>query len=411
MPEPRPTVLIYRRNLLTFSETFIHRQVRSLTRWNGVVVGTPIEGGIPLDALNYRAIQMPDPSSGVVKKKTLADKLRRFVLRTVHGSDVPHEVQAQRTAKLIQRQPWFPQLRELSPRLLHVHFGTNAEEAWPLAIALKIPMVVTLHGYDASTYPEWWESGSGGRRYRRYPSALRAMERWGAKFIVVSDALSECATSCYGLDAASMKKILIGVDTKAIRQSPVPMQERPRRVLFVGRFVEKKGVEYLIRAFPDVKSKVPDAQLMIIGEGKLGENLRSIAGDQDINFAGRQSADQVLIEMQQARVLCAPSIRASNGDSEGLPTVIPEAQASGLPVVTSDRAGSTEGLIDGVTGIGFPERDHDALVNALVRYLTDDAFAASSSVAARRFAEDKLDMAAQTLKLEEHYDRLAGCLS
>jgi glycosyltransferase involved in cell wall biosynthesis len=406
MPQLKPTVLIYRRNLLAFSETFIHRQVRSLTRWNGVLVGTPIEGGIPLDGLHYRAVQMPDPSSGMVKKKTLSDKFRRFVLRTVRGSDPPHEVQAQRTAKLIRRQPWFAPLRELSPRLLHVHFGTNAEEAWPLAIALKIPMVVTLHGYDASTYTGWWEAGSGGRRYRRYPSALRAMAQWGAKFITVSDTLAECATG-YGLDAAIMKKILIGVDTKAIMPSPIPMRERPRRILFVGRFVEKKGGEYLIRAFPDVKSRVPDAQLKIIGEGKLAADLRSMTSDPGINFAGRQPADQVLIEMQHARVLCAPSIRAANGDAEGLPTVIPEAQASGLPVVTSDRAGASEGMIDGVTGLAFPERDHDALVAALVRYLTDDAFAASSAAAARRFAEDKLDMAAQTLKLEEYYDELS----
>jgi glycosyltransferase involved in cell wall biosynthesis len=64
-------------------------------------------------------------------------------------------------------------------------------------------------------------------------------------------------------------------------------------------------------------------------------------------------------------------------------------------------------MIDGVTGLAFPERDHDALVAALVRYLTDDAFAASSAAAARRFAEDKLDMAAQTLKLEEYYDELS----
>ena len=407
MPQPRRTVLIYRRNLLAFSETFIHRQVRSLTRWNGILVGTPIEDGIPLDGLHYHAIQMPDPSTGMVKKKTLADGLRRLVVRASKNAELPHEAQADRTAKLIQSQPWFATLREASPRLLHVHFGTNAEEAWPLAIALKIPMVVTLHGYDASVHAECWETGARGRRYRRYPSALRAMAQWGTKFIAVSDVIAEYATS-YGLDASAITTILIGVDTRAITPSPITMQARPRRILFVGRFVEKKGVEHLIRAFPDVKSAVPDAELLIIGEGKLDADLRSMAGDPGIRFAGRRAADQVLSEMQKARVLCVPSIRAVDGDSEGLPTVIPEAQASGLPVVTSDRAGGSEGIIDGVTGIALPERDHDALVRALVRYLTDDAFAASSSAAARRFAEDRLDMAAQTLELEAYYDQLAG---
>jgi glycosyltransferase involved in cell wall biosynthesis len=289
---------------------------------------------------------------------------------------------------------------------LHVHFGTNAEEAWPLAIALGIPMIVTLHGFDINTRPSWWESGRGGRRYRHYPAALRAMDAAGVGFIAVSDAIAEAAAA-YGLRRSAIHKMPIGIDTARIRPGERPVVTRPRRILFVGRFVEKKGIDSLLAAFPEVRRRVPDAELKLVGSGRLRRSLRRQAGDAAITFAGRMTADAVLDEMRLARVLCAPGVRAANGDAEGLPTVILEAQACGLPVVASRSGGSAEGILDGVSGIAFAERDHCALVEALVRLLTDDAFAISAAAAARRFAETKLDMAIHTAALERFYDEVA----
>jgi glycosyltransferase involved in cell wall biosynthesis len=403
-----PTALIYRRKLLPFSETFIKRQVQSLTHWNGILVGESMPDGMPLDGLAHHFIEMPDPSTGV-PKSSLAARIFRFFVRPKSRKLTPY-ARAKATAKAIRAQKWFPHLQRLSPQILHVHFGTNAEEAWPLALALNIPIVVTLHGYDAGTYASYWESGAGGRRYRRYPEVLRTMAHHGARFIAVSDAIAESALE-YGLPPESIRKILIGVDTTAINPGTTPICARPRRILFAGRFVEKKGAEYLIRAFNNVKAAVPDAELTLIGEGKLEPELKSLAESNAIRFAGRMPAEQVLDEMQRAKVLCVPSVRAANGDSEGLPTVIFEAQASGLPVVTSARGGTTEGIIDGKTGIAFAERDHEALAAALIRCLTDDAFAAAASKAARRFAETSLEMSDKTGELESYYDEVVRTFS
>ncbi len=76
--------------------------------------------------------------------------------------------------------------------------------------------------------------------------------------------------------------------------------------------------------------------------------------------------------MEQARVFCLPSITAESGDAEGLSIAIVEAQAAGVPVVTSARGGEGEAIEHGVTGLGFPEGDVDALSAALIPLLTDD---------------------------------------
>jgi glycosyltransferase involved in cell wall biosynthesis len=362
--------------------------------------------GLVLDNLCVQEIKVPDSAEtlpNLFLKKVLGRKRhRRWVERRT-----PYD-RAKSAAKLVRKTDWFSGLQEMNPKLLHVHFGTDAEEAWPLAIALKIPMVVTLHGYDAAVYDSWWESGRGGKRFRSYPAAIRAMSEWGAQFIAVSDAIMSDANQ-RGIDSGSVRKILIGVDTSEVLPSASPIQRRRRRVLFVGRFVEKKGLEFLLRAFRDVKDIVADAELRIIGDGPLAPQLKALAEEIDVpaEFVGWKSEKEVLAEMHQARVLCVPSVRTASGDAEGLPTVIPEAQAAGLPVVTSARGGATEGIIDGLTGIAFPEGDLPALVRALAHVLGDDEFASTASLQARVFARDKLDITHQVGQLESFYDEIS----
>lgn len=398
-----PTVLVYRRKLLEFSETFIKRQVQSLNRWDAFLAGRPLGDGLPLDGLCVIPLELPDPNAKLPAPSPFR-RIHRILMRRRRHYPTPIE-RAKVTADYIRKQPWFSKLEKASPRLLHVHFGTNAQEAWPLANALNIPMVVTLHGYDASIYPDWWESGRKGIRYKEYPRALREMQENGVSFIAVSEDLRELATQ-YGLRSSAIRKILIGVDTKKLVPNGISIIDRPKRVLFVGRFVEKKGIEHLIRAFVGLKDRLPDAELRIIGDGHLEDELRVLAEGHGIDFRGRLSSRAVLDEMGQARVLCVPSVRAKNGDSEGLPTVIAEAQALGLPVVTSAIGGATEGIRDGVTGISFPEGDTASLGYALIRLLADDAFAASASLAARHFAEECLDVHMQTRYLEKFYDEI-----
>ena len=401
MPEQRPTVLVYRSRILQRSETFIKLQAESLRRWRPILVGRSISDGLSLGTLQTRDVRLP-------RLKLPIPPLQNLFRRKRTLAKLPPYDKAVLMSAQVRKEAWFSELRSLKPKLLHVHFGTSAAEAWPLAIALGIPMTVTLHGYDAATYDSWWESGRGGKKHVNYPATLRAMSQRGIRFIAVSDAIAEDARHL-GIAADLIKKIHMGVRIRTSNYQR-PIAERPRRILFVGRFVEKKGLDYLLRAFAQVHKMGLGAELRIIGDGPLAHQMKELVAELDIpaQFTGWKSADAVLDEMSNARVLCVPSVRALNGDGEGLPTVIPEAQAIGLPVVTSARGGATEGIINGVTGISVPERDVSSLVGALVRMLIDDEFASSAASEARRFASERFDIMHHVAELELFYDQLAS---
>lgn len=101
-------------------------------------------------------------------------------------------------------------------------------------------------------------------------------------------------------------------------------------------------------------------------------------------------------------------MRIWNGDAEGLPITVLEAQACGVPVVTSARGGATEGIEDGRTGFAFREKDIDALESALVRLLSDDPLVARMTVVAQAHVRARFDLRQCTVALEELYDHAAA---
>ena len=113
-------------------------------------------------------------------------------------------------------------------------------------------------------------------------------------------------------------------------------------------------------------------------------------------------------QMDDTRVLCLPSITAANGDAEGFGMVLLEAQACGVPVVTSALGGRDEGIREGVTGFAFPEGDDIALAGHLTRLLTDDSLATRMGHQAARFVADNFSLADCTSALERYYSRLAA---
>jgi glycosyltransferase involved in cell wall biosynthesis len=383
------TVLIYKSTLLPWSETFIKDQILALKGWRGVLVGERHLAQLSLDGLDVCLLR-PD-------KLRLIDRAARKFTRLIGA--VPRL-----TVK---------RLCEKRASLLHVHFGTDAVCAWPIARALNLPMLVTLHGFDINVDREWWEAGHGGHAMRNYPARLLKLARQpGVSFIAVSEAIRRRAVS-YGIPANKTAVQYIGVDTSTFTANGRPILEREPRVLFVGRLIEKKGCEYLIRAFAPVQRAVPEARLVIVGDGPLRESLQRLALEFDVRaeFCGVLSAAEVREQLNLARVFCLPSVQAANGDAEGFGLVILEAQASGVPVVTSALGGSTEGISEGVTGYSFVPRDVHTLTTRLIRLLTDDAVAAAFAEAGPRFVAQNFDLFQRTEELEAAYDKQAAGLA
>jgi glycosyltransferase involved in cell wall biosynthesis len=112
--------------------------------------------------------------------------------------------------------------------------------------------------------------------------------------------------------------------------------------------------------------------------------------------------------MRRASLLAAPSVTARNGDAEGLPTVIVEAAACGLPVVSTRHSGIPEAVVDGETARLVPENDSQALAESIRLLLGSAQLRARMGAAGRRLAEEKFDLQRQTARLERIYDEVLG---
>jgi glycosyltransferase involved in cell wall biosynthesis len=148
----------------------------------------------------------------------------------------------------------------------------------------------------------------------------------------------------------------------------------------------------------------------MVGAGPLLDDARSLARDLGVrvDFLGARTSDEVLDQIHAARVLCLPSVTAANGDAEGFGLVLLEAQACGVPVVTSALGGASEGLIDGRTGYAVAEGDVEGLVQKLLPLLEDAALADSASMAAARFVAAAFDILTCSGRLERIYDTHAA---
>jgi glycosyltransferase involved in cell wall biosynthesis len=192
-------------------------------------------------------------------------------------------------------------------------------------------------------------------------------------FTAVSHALKAIAVEQYALPAEKIKVLHLGIDPDRFPPSVIPMVKRPLKVLFVGRMVEKKAPEVLVKALAEVRTQGVAAEATFIGDGPLLDKVKALAALLKVpaRFLGVQGADVVRHELEDSRLFCLPSVRASSGDSEGLPMVLLEAQASGVPVVTSAVGGRDEGMLPGETGLSFPEGDEQALARAMLTLLPD----------------------------------------
>ena len=132
-------------------------------------------------------------------------------------------------------------------------------------------------------------------------------------------------------------------------------------LVFVGRFVEKKGVDDLIEALATIVD--PRPRSLLIGDGPLDASMRDRAAalGLDATFVGLQPAAVVARRLAESKVLVAPSRTAANGESEGLPTTILEAASHGVPAVSTLHSGIPEAVEDGKTGLLGPEGDRAAL--------------------------------------------------
>lgn len=305
-----------------------------------------------------------------------------------------------------------PLCRALAQRrtvLLHAHFGVEGVYAAPMAKALKVPLVTTLHGFDVTTSKSQMLA-SKRVSWLNYVAWRGTLFDHGAAFICVSDYIRRRAMN-WGYPEDRITVLPIGVDVDLIR--PAEPVERPR-IIHVARLVEVKGTSDLIRAFAMVRRAVPDAELVIVGDGRLRQSLGDLSRELGlatvVRFLGAQPHAETLRQLSQARLLCLPSVTASSGAQEGLGMVLLEAAAAGKPVVGTDHGGIPEAVTDGANGFLVPERDVASLAERLVTLLRDPQLCDKFGRTGREMAVGHFNLRRQTEKLESLYVKLlAAC--
>jgi len=171
-----------------------------------------------------------------------------------------------------------------------------------------------------------------------------------------------------GADPATTVVLPMGADVDVIRPLSAAVTREPGRILFVGRLVDKKGVEVLIRA---LRGLAGGYEARVVGDGPLRAELERLAAELPVTFVGTVGREQLAAEYGAAAVAVFPSVRATSGDQDGLPVAMLEAMSAGCAVVASDLPGISEAVVDGESGLLVQAGSVDQLRDALDRVLAE----------------------------------------
>lgn len=256
--------------------------------------------------------------------------------------------------------------RDTTYDIIHCHFGHNGILGMRLKGigALQGKLIVTFHALDITRKVIEMGDDLYNELFLESDLLLPISKNWERRLIKL------------GCDS---KKILVhhmGIDCRKFDYIPRQISKHERvNIITVARLVEKKGVEYGIRAISVLKSNGYSVKYSIIGNGELYNELYQLAIDlglkEVVHLLGWMQQEELLDIMNSAHILLAPSITSAYGDQEGIPVAIMEALAMGLPVVSTYHSGIPELVDDGLSGYLVPERDTEALAERLAVLIDD----------------------------------------
>jgi colanic acid/amylovoran biosynthesis glycosyltransferase len=291
----------------------------------------------------------------------------------------------------------------LKPSLLHIHNGYRACVSLDFTDRLRLPYAVNFYGSDVSRK----------EFLRRARPGYARLVRRGKAFLVEGPVMgAKLAALGFPEDRIRLQRIAINVSDYAFRERTWD-GNRPIRFLFVGRLVEKKGLEWGLRALARRKSDFP-WELDIIGDGALRPALEAqIArlgiGDR-VRILGYLPLPVMRGKLQDHDILFQPSCTSSDGDGEGgAPTVLLEAQACGMPILSSRHDDIPYVTVPDGSGLPVgsallaPERDVEVLSALILRLAESAGSWREMGRTGRRHVEDRHDVRKEVIGLESLY--------
>lgn len=388
-----------------FSETFVLAELLELER-QGVrlhifSLKKPDDGVFHADVARLRARVTYLPESVLLDLRAYAAPHRELFARDPRryaGALATAVAQRRRTAvKHFLRAGFIaPHLQRHGITHVHAHFASA-----PAAVALHLHRLTGASYSFTAHAKDIYIDGTDNE-------ALRAKLR-AARFVVtVSDFNRRHLSGLAG--SGGIVRIYNGLDLDRFAPNGVHRDDPPL-VLAVGRLIEKKGLADLVRACALLRGRGCSFRCTIVGKGPLEAELRALVralGVEDVvELAGPQPREQLLELYRRASVFAAPCIVGSDGNRDGLPTVLVEAMALGVPVVSTDVTGIPELVEDGRTGLLVPQRAPEALADAIGRLLDDRPGAARLAAAARTRVERDFDLHVNVAQLRSLLEEAA----
>ncbi|CAB1060089.1 hypothetical protein D1BOALGB6SA_4854 [Olavius sp. associated proteobacterium Delta 1] len=254
-------------------------------------------------------------------------------------------------------------------------FGPTGVAVLNACIMAGASLVVHFHGYDVSI----------DRVLKKYRGGYDRIFKHADAFIGVSREMCDKLID-FGAPVAKVHYNVYGVDIDQFQ--PAHAGKVPPIFAAVGRFVEKKAPELTLQAFSQTLSQVPDARLIMAGDGHLLETCKRLASklglEKVVTFPGTLNPKEVAAVLRDSRAFVQHSRRAINGDCEGTPNSILEACATGLAVVSTKHAGIPDVIIEGMTGFLVAEGDVAAMADKMVLLGRNPALAESMGRKARQ---------------------------
>ncbi len=268
------------------------------------------------------------------------------------------------------------------------HVGV-APAAWVIERIMRVPYIQYLYAKEVIDFPR-----------------LSAFAIRNAAGVVALSQFAGTLALSHGANPGRVRYIPPGVDLPARR----PPQEREgATILVVSRLDDRyKGHDVLIRALPLIRVRVPHAELVVVGDGRLRRFYEQFAASlgvsRHVHFVGSLDEEERNALLDGARVFAMPSRHSARGSGEGFGIVYLEAAAHGLPVVAGNVAGARDAVVDEETGLLVDPADHVAVAEAISQLLTEPARAATLGRAgaerAKEFSWPSIAQRVETLLLE-----------
>ncbi len=285
--------------------------------------------------------------------------------------------------------------------IVHCQFGTQGHRGWFLQRLMPstTKLIVMFRGHDISSYIQDKKQDFYADLFEAADACLTNCDFFRQRLIKLGCPPEKASVHYSGLDVS-----------KFTCQPRQPEAGNTVNLVTTGRLVEKKGIEYAIRAVALQKQNFPNIRYYIIGDGHLKDSftnlIQELNAETYIHLLGWKNEAEIIEVLNTCHLFIAPSVTASDGNQDAPVNVLKEAMAMGLPVISTYHGGIPELVEDEISGLLVPERDAEALATKLGYLLEHTKDWSNMGKAGRSFVENNFDLQRLNDKLVSRYEKL-----